>query len=89
MPSAGEPSERARETWPSVAQAERNGSFQRAEGRLRGAVGAPHAARVPARIEFAPDPSEPRDPVLPPGRDHAASATAAECIEFAREEVKV
>jgi two-component system sensor histidine kinase RegB len=53
---------------------------------------APHARpHVALRIEFAPDPSEPRDPVLPrrPEIMHGLGNLLQNAIEFAREEVKV
>ena len=48
----------------------------------------PHVA---LRIEFAPDPSEPRDPVMPrrPEIMHGLGNLLQNAIEFAREEVKV
>ena len=48
----------------------------------------PHVA---LRIEFSPDPSEPRDPVLPrrPEIMHGLGNLLQNAIEFAREEVKV
>ena len=50
--------------------------------------GRPHVA---LRIEFSPDPSEPRDPVLPrrPEIMHGLGNLLQNAIEFAREEVKV
>jgi two-component system sensor histidine kinase RegB len=53
---------------------------------------APHARpHVALRIEFSPDPSEPRDPVLPrrPEIMHGLGNLLQNAIEFAREEVKV
>jgi two-component system sensor histidine kinase RegB len=53
---------------------------------------APHARpHVALRIEFLPDPSEPRDPVLPrrPEIMHGLGNLLQNAIEFAREEVKV
>src|SRR5262245_49920917 len=53
---------------------------------------APHARpHVALRIEFAPDPSEPQDPVLPrrPEIMHGLGNLLQNAIEFAREEVKV
>jgi two-component system, sensor histidine kinase RegB len=53
---------------------------------------APHARpHVALRIEFAPDPAEPRDPVLPrrPEIMHGLGNLLQNAIEFAREEVKV
>ena len=53
---------------------------------------APHARpHVALRIEFAPDPAEPRDPVLPrrPEIMHGLGNLMQNAIEFAREEVKV
>ena len=53
---------------------------------------APHARpHVALRIESAPDPSEPRDPVLPrrPEIMHGLGNLLQNAIEFAREEVKV
>jgi two-component system sensor histidine kinase RegB len=53
---------------------------------------APHARpHVALRIEFAPDPSEPRDPVMPrrPEIMHGLGNLLQNAIEFAREEVKV
>jgi two-component system sensor histidine kinase RegB len=53
---------------------------------------APHARpHVALRIEFAPDPSEPRDPVIPrrPEIMHGLGNLLQNAIEFAREEVKV
>jgi two-component system, sensor histidine kinase RegB len=53
---------------------------------------APHARpHVALRIEFSPDPSEPRDPILPrrPEIMHGLGNLLQNAIEFAREEVKV
>ena len=53
---------------------------------------APHARpHVALRIEFSPDPSEPRDPVIPrrPEIMHGLGNLLQNAIEFAREEVKV
>jgi len=53
---------------------------------------APHARpHVALRIEFSPDPSEPRDPVLPrrPEIMHGLGNLLQNAIEFATEEVKV
>ncbi|HET6157845.1 MAG TPA: ActS/PrrB/RegB family redox-sensitive histidine kinase [Dongiaceae bacterium] len=53
---------------------------------------APHARpHVALRIEFSPDPSEPRDPVMPrrPEIMHGLGNLLQNAIEFAREEVKV
>jgi two-component system sensor histidine kinase RegB len=53
---------------------------------------APHARpHVALRIEFAPDPAEPRDPVIPrrPEIMHGLGNLLQNAIEFAREEVKV
>jgi two-component system, sensor histidine kinase RegB len=53
---------------------------------------APHARpHVALRIEFAPDPAEPRDPVMPrrPEIMHGLGNLLQNAIEFAREEVKV
>ncbi len=53
---------------------------------------APHARpHVALRIEFSPDPSEPRDPVMPrrPEIMHGLGNLLQNAIEFAHEEVKV
>jgi two-component system sensor histidine kinase RegB len=53
---------------------------------------APHARpHVALRIEFSPDPAEPRDPVIPrrPEIMHGLGNLLQNAIEFAREEVKV
>lgn len=61
-------------------------------GLLMELAAAPHARpHVALRIESAPDPSEPRDPVLPrrPEIMHGLGNLMQNAIEFAREEVKV